>query len=70
MCTSLSVSVCGCLQRPEKGVGFLGAGVTDSCELPDVGAGSLIQVFGETATLLKLSHFSHFHSIHLFKKLI
>lgn len=31
---------CRCPQRPEKGVGFSGSGVTGSCEPPDGGAGN------------------------------
>lgn len=30
--------VCRCLQRPEEGMQFPGAGVRGSCELPDVDA--------------------------------
>lgn len=33
-----------CLQRPEEGVRYQGAGVTGSCEQPHVGAGKQTQV--------------------------
>lgn len=33
------LSVCLCMWRPEEGVRFPGAGVTGSCELPDLGTG-------------------------------
>lgn len=36
--------VCACLcgypSKPEEGIGFHGAGVTDNCELPDVDTGN------------------------------
>ena len=32
------------LQRPENGVGFLGAEVTDRCEPASIGSGTLIHV--------------------------
>lgn len=48
---SVSLSLCMCAHvhtkyqvRPEEGVGFPGAGVLSSCELPDLGAGSQTQV--------------------------
>lgn len=31
---------CGCLQRPEKGVRYSGAGLTDGCKLLDPGIGN------------------------------
>lgn len=53
---SNSVSVCeyvhvnvGEIQRPEGGMRFPGAGVTDSREPPDLGAGNRTQVMGESS---------------------
>lgn len=46
--------VCHCVQclwRPEESVRCAGAGVTDSCELPDVGAGEF-QYCGRAASAL------------------
>lgn len=43
MCDSVAY-VCGCFWKPDKGVRSLGAGVTSSCEPPDVVAGNLIVV--------------------------
>lgn len=35
---------CGCPERSEDGVGFLGAGVTGNCDLPKIGPGKQILV--------------------------
>lgn len=47
------ISACGCLQRPEMGDRFLGAGVTDSGEFSDMGAGSPVQVLWRNSNTLK-----------------
>lgn len=41
--------VCGYLQRPEKGVGSPGTGVSGSLQLPDVGAGNRTSVLWESS---------------------
>ena len=43
------VCVCVCVCRLEEGIRFSEAGVTDGCELPDMGAGNRMQVLWKSS---------------------
>lgn len=60
LCVCEHVHTQPCPWRPEEGTGFSGAGITQSCELPHMGAGTQSVCWKNKQQSLSLSHHSGF----------